>query len=82
MLGFEFRLANCRFHTRYGRRSCTLETFRVVTGSVSSGGGLKKRHQHVPHYARSFYKQRGFEVFSFEVMEAALDGLLSDLESI
>ena len=69
-----FRLP-MRFHTREGS-DLTLET--SVTGSVSLEAD--KKGINMSRIMRSFYKHAD-EVFSFEVMEAALDDYKSDLES-
>ena len=69
-----FRLP-MRFHTRDGG-DLTLET--SVTGSVSLEAD--KKGINMSRIMRSFYKHAD-EVFSFEVMEAALDDYKSDLES-
>ena len=69
-----FRLP-IRFHTREGG-DLTLET--SVTGTVSLEAG--KKGINMSRIMRSFY-QHTDRTFSFEVMEAALDGYKTDLES-
>jgi GTP cyclohydrolase IB len=69
-----FRLP-IRFHTRNGD-DLTLET--SVTGTVSLEAG--KKGINMSRIMRSFY-QHTDRTFSFEVMEAALDGYKADLES-
>ena len=70
-----FRLP-IRFHTR-DAGDITLET--SVTGSVSLEAG--KKGINMSRIMRSFYKHAE-KTFSFEVMEAALNDYVSDLESI
>ncbi|GIT84992.1 GTP cyclohydrolase FolE2 [Roseobacter sp. OBYS 0001] len=69
-----FRLP-IRFHTRTGG-DITLET--SVTGSVSLEAD--KKGINMSRIMRSFYKHAE-ETFSFEVIEAALDAYINDLES-
>jgi len=70
-----FRLP-IRFHSRDGS-DLTLET--SVTGTVSLEAG--KKGINMSRIMRSFYKHAG-KTFSFEVMEAALDDYIADLQSI
>lgn len=70
-----FRLP-IRFHTR-DNGDITLET--SVTGSVSLEAG--KKGINMSRIMRSFYKHAE-KTFSFEVMEAALNDYVTDLESI
>ena len=70
-----FRLP-LRFHTRDGS-NVTLET--SVTGSVSLEAG--KKGINMSRIMRSFY-QHAEKTFSFDVIEAALDGYKTDLESL
>ncbi|MGR3758630.1 GTP cyclohydrolase FolE2 [Roseobacteraceae bacterium NS-SX3] len=69
-----FRLP-IRFHTRDGG-DLTLET--SVTGTVSLEAG--KKGINMSRIMRSFYKHAE-KTFSFEVMEAALEDYLADLDS-
>ncbi|KJZ23759.1 GTP cyclohydrolase FolE2 [Epibacterium sp. DP7N7-1] len=69
-----FRLP-IRFHTR-DNGDLTLET--SVTGTVSLDA--EKKGINMSRIMRSFYKHAE-KVFSFDVMEAALEDYLSDLES-
>lgn len=69
-----FRLP-IRFHTRDGE-DLTLET--SITGTVSLEG--EKKGINMSRIMRSFYKHAD-RTFSFEVMAAALDDYLSDLDS-
>ncbi|MFA5581268.1 MAG: GTP cyclohydrolase FolE2 [Paracoccaceae bacterium] len=69
-----FRLP-IRFHTRDGG-DLTLEA--SVTGTVSLEAG--KKGINMSRIMRSFYKHSE-RVFSFEVIEAALDDYITDLES-
>ncbi|MDQ7071896.1 MAG: GTP cyclohydrolase FolE2 [Rhodobacterales bacterium] len=69
-----FRLP-IRFHTRDGQ-DLTLET--SVTGTVSLEAG--KKGINMSRIMRSFYKHAE-RTFSFEVIEAALDDYMTDLES-
>ncbi|MBE0454183.1 GTP cyclohydrolase FolE2 [Roseovarius autotrophicus] len=69
-----FRLP-IRFHTR-DNGDLTLET--SVTGTVSLEAG--KKGINMSRIMRSFYKHAE-KTFSFEVMEAALDDYLTDLDS-
>ncbi len=69
-----FRLP-IRFHTR-DNGDLTLET--SVTGSVSLEAG--KKGINMSRIMRSFYKHAE-KTFSFEVIEAALDDYISDLDS-
>jgi len=70
-----FRLP-IRFHTR-DNGDLTLET--SVTGTVSLEAG--KKGINMSRIMRSFYRHAE-KTFSFEVMEAALDDYISDLETI
>ncbi|MEO1138797.1 MAG: GTP cyclohydrolase FolE2 [Pseudomonadota bacterium] len=70
-----FRLP-IRFHTR-DNGDLTLET--SVTGSVSLEA--EKKGINMSRIMRSFYKHAG-ATFSFEVIEAALDDYITDLDSI
>lgn len=69
-----FRLP-IRYHTR-DAEDLTLET--SVTGTVSLDAG--KKGINMSRIMRSFYKHAE-KTFSFEVIEAALDDYISDLES-
>lgn len=70
-----FRLP-VRFHSR-DDGDLTLET--AVTGTVSLGAG--KKGINMSRIMRSFYKHAR-KTFSFEVMAAALDDYIADLDSI
>jgi len=70
-----FRLP-IRFHTR-DDADLTLET--SVTGTVSLEAG--KKGINMSRIMRSFYKHAE-KTFSFEVIEAALDDYISDLDSV
>ena len=70
-----FRLP-IRFHTR-DNGDLTLET--SVTGTVSLEAG--KKGINMSRIMRSFYRHAE-KTFSFEVMEAALDDYINDLETI
>ncbi|MFO7771822.1 MAG: GTP cyclohydrolase FolE2 [Roseovarius gahaiensis] len=70
-----FRLP-IRFHTR-DNGDLTLET--SVTGTVSLEAG--KKGINMSRIMRSFYRHAE-KTFSFEVMEAALDDYITDLDSI
>ena len=70
-----FRLP-IRFHTR-DNGDLTLET--SITGSVSLEAG--KKGINMSRIMRSFYKHAE-KTFSFEVIEAALDDYLTDLDSM
>ena len=70
-----FRLP-IRFHTR-DAGDLTLET--SVTGTVSLGAS--KKGINMSRIMRSFYKHAE-KTFSFEVIEAALDDYISDLNSV